>query len=236
MTQPAAISAQQRNQLRRTFRKDLKAPVAIRLFTREPSPIAIPGRDCPTCEQTRQLVEEVSDASPKITLNVHDFFGESVLAGEMGITRIPALILGEDKPARIKFYGAPLGYQMAAIVETIRFMSRGVSPLRNDTRRKLRNLTSPVHMQVIVSPEEQSGAETAFTAFAMACESDKLSVEAVQIRDFPSLARTLGVNGLPMVLINDLHRSAGRVSEEKLIEQILAAGGNPSDQGMSSAR
>ena len=236
MTQPAAISAQQRNQLRRTFRKDLKAPVAIRLFTREPSPIAIPGRDCPTCEQTRQLVEEVSDASPKITLNVHDFFGESVLAGEMGITRIPALIWGEDKPPRMKFYGAPLGYQMAAIVETIRFMSRGVSPLRNDTRRKLRSLTSPVHMQVIVSPEEQSGAETAFTAFAMACESDKLSVEAVQIRDFPSLARTLGVNALPMVLVNDLHRSAGPVSEEKLIEQILAAGGDRPDQGIASAR
>lgn len=236
MTQPPAISTQQRNQLKRTFRKDLKAPVTMHLFTREPSPIAIPGRECPTCEQTQQLIEEVAGASPKITLNLHDFFGDAAIAAEMGVSQIPALILGDDKPPRMKFYGAPLGYQMAAIVETIRFMSRGVSPLRNDTRRSLRRLTRPVHVQVIVSPEEQSGAETAYTAFAMANESDRLSVEAVQIRDFPSLARALGVNSLPLVLINDLHRLAGPVSEERLLEQILAAGVERSDQGTASAR
>ncbi|MDE2843185.1 MAG: thioredoxin family protein, partial [Chloroflexota bacterium] len=211
-------------QLRRTFRKDLKAPVTVHLFTREPSPIAIPGRECPTCEQTQQLIEEVAGASPKITLIVHDFFRESAVAGEMGVSRIPGIILGDDKQPQLKFYGAPLGYQMAAIVETIRSTSRGVSPLRNDTRRKLRGLTRPVNVQVFVSPEDQAGAESIHTAFAMARESEKLRVEAIQIRDFPSLARSLAVSALPLVLINDFHRLVGPISEDTLLEQILEAG------------
>ena len=229
MTQPAAISTQQRNQLRRTFRKDLNTPVTLQLFTREPSPIAIPGMEGTTCEQTRRLIKEVAEASPKITLILHDFIRDSALAGEMGISRVPALILGEGEPPRMKFYGAPLGYQMAAIVETIRSISRGVSPLRNDTRRKLRQLTLPVHIQVIVSPEEQTGAEAAHTAFAMAQETDNLLVDVVQIRDFPSMARSLGVNGIPQFLINDLQRLAGPVDEDQLLEQILVAGTDRSD-------
>ena len=123
MTQPPAISAQQRNQLRRTFRKDLKSPVRLRLFTRGTSPIAIPGRDCPTCEQTRQLIEEVAAASPKIDLEVHDFFADSAAAQAMAVARIPAILVGDEERPRMTFYGAPLGHQMAAIVETLRSLS-----------------------------------------------------------------------------------------------------------------
>ena len=229
MTQPPAISAQQRNQLRRTFRKDLKAPVTLRLFTRGPSPIAIPGRECPTCDQTQTLIEEVASASPKIELGVHDFFSDPATSQAMGVARIPAILIGSEDQPRVKFYGAPLGYQMAAIVETIRFLSRGVSPLQNGTRRMLRQVARPVHIQVIVSPEEQASAEAAYTAFAMARENPGIVTDAVQIRDFPSLARSLGVNSAPMALVNDFYRVLGPVTEERLLEQVLLAGRPESD-------
>ena len=41
MTQQALIQDQQKAQLKRTFRKDLKADVELRLFTQRPSPIAV---------------------------------------------------------------------------------------------------------------------------------------------------------------------------------------------------
>ena len=224
MTQPSAISAQQRNQLRRTFRKDLKSPVKLRLFTRGPSPIAIPGRECPTCGQTQQLIEEVAGASPRIELEVHDFFADAATAQAMGVARIPAILIGGDEPPRMKFYGAPLSFQMAAIVETIRSLSRGVSPLQNNTRRMLRQVARPVHIQIIVSPEDQGGAEAVYTAFAMARENSNISADALQIRDFPALARSLGVNASPVALVNEFYRVAGPVTEERLLEQVLLAG------------
>lgn len=229
MTEPSAISTQQRNQLRRTFRKDLKAPVKLRLFTRGPSPIAIPGRECPTCDQTQQLIEEVSGASPKIELELHDFFSDSKTAQAMGVARIPAILLGDEDQPRMKFYGAPLGYQMAAIIETVRSLSRGVSPLQTGTRRKLRQLASPVHIQVIVRPEDQGGAEAAYTAFAMTRESRQVSADALQIRDFPALVRSLGVSSSPMALVNDYYRVNGPVSEDRLLEQVMLAGRQGSD-------
>lgn len=228
MTQPPAISAPQRNQLRRTFRKDLKAPVKLRLFTRGPSPISIPGRECPTCDKTRQLVEEVAGASPKIEIEICDFYADAVAAQAMAVARIPAILLGDEDRPRMAFYGAPLGCSMAVIVETIRSVSRGVSPLQNNTRRMLRQVSRPVHVQVIVSPEEETGARAAFTAFAMTLENPNITVDAVQIRDFPNLARSLGVNAIPLALINEFYRVTGPVTEERLLEQALLAGANAS--------
>ena len=224
MTQSPGISAQQKAQLRRTFRKDLKATVKLRLFTQAPSPIAVPGRECPTCAQTQELIEEVASASPKIDLEVFDVFAEAVAVQEMSVARIPALLIGNEESPRMKFYGAPLGYQMAAIVESIRSVSRGVSPLTNESRRKLRQLNRPVHMQVIVSPEEQSSAEVAFTCFAMTRENHQISVDAIQIRDYPALARNLGIQSVPIVLVNEFYRVTGTITEGKLVEQAVAAG------------
>lgn len=224
MTQPPAISAQQKSQLRRTFRKDLKTPVKLRLFTRAPSPIAIPGRECPTCAQTQQLFEEIASVAPKVELQVCDYYGDPALARELAVERIPALLIGNDDAPRMKFYGAPLGFQMAAIIESIRSISRGASPLANDSRRRLRQVDRPVHVQVIVSPEEQSGAEAVFTAFSMARENHHISVDAIQIKDFPTLARGLGVQSVPLALVNDFYRLPDPITEGKLVEQVLTAG------------
>ena len=46
MTQQALIPDQEKSQIKRTFRKDLKAEVYLRLFTQRPSPITVPGRVC----------------------------------------------------------------------------------------------------------------------------------------------------------------------------------------------
>ncbi len=224
MTQPAVISPQQRNQLRRTFRKDLKAPVKLRLFTQIPSPIAIPGRDCPTCAQAELLLQEVAGASPKIELLKHDFYADPETARNLKVERIPAILMGDDEPPRMKFYGIPLGHQMAVIVETIRSLSRGVSPLANDSRRKLRQVNRPTHLQIVVSPEDQTSAETAYKVLAATRENPNLSADAIQIKDYPSLARSLGVQSIPLVLINDLYRLAGPIAETELVDQILAAG------------
>lgn len=225
MTQPATMSSQQLNQLRRTFRKDLKAPVKLLLITRTPSPISIPGRDCPSCAQTRQLLEEVAAASPKLELEVIDFYGESQAAGDLSVARIPAILIGSDDPPRMVFYGIPLAHQMAAIVETIRAVSRGTSSLQNDTRRQLRRINRQMRMQVMVTPEDQASAEAAYLAFAMARESSCLYAEAVQLRDFPTLARSLGIQGVPTVILNDFHRLTAPVNESTLVERIMLAAG-----------
>jgi alkyl hydroperoxide reductase subunit AhpF len=152
MTPQPVISEQDKTQLKRTFRKDLKARVNLKLFTQKPSSLTIPGRECLYCPQTQKLMEELAELSPKLQLEIIDFYGQPEVSRQNGVERIPALLMGSDNSPRVKFYGIPLGYELATIIENIKTISRGVSPLSMDTRKKLRQVNQPVHIQVFVMP------------------------------------------------------------------------------------
>ncbi len=109
MRQPM-IADRDKAQLKRIFRKDLTKEVTIRLFTQKPSPVTVPGRECRYCPETQQIMEELSALSPKVHLDVVDFYQEPQRAREAGATRIPAIILGAKGDSRAKFYGIPTGY------------------------------------------------------------------------------------------------------------------------------
>ncbi len=152
MQQQPVISEQDKAQLKRTLRKELKAEVTVRLFSQKPSLLTIPGRHCPYCPQTQRLLEELVGLSPKLHLEVIDFYEQPQVAREHRVTRIPAIELSKDGSAGVKFYGIPSGYELATIIEGIKTISRGVSPLSMDARKKLRQVNQPVHIQVFVTP------------------------------------------------------------------------------------
>ena len=102
--------------------------------------------------QTQQLMEELTALSPKLHLEVYDSYSRSEEREKYGVERIPAIVMGEDGDARLKFYGIPMGYEFATIIEDVKTLSRGVSPLTMDTRKKLRKVNQPVHIQVFVTP------------------------------------------------------------------------------------
>ena len=223
MQQPI-ISDRDKSQLKRSFRKDLKGLVQLRLFTQRQSVIAIPGRECPYCPQTQQLMEELAGLSPKINLETIDFYGEAHLARDAGVTRIPAVVLSNDSNSRAKFYGSPMGYEVTTIVDGIKSISRGVSPLSMDTRKKLRQVNQDVHIQVFVTPADANCPGLARLAHAMALDCPFIAGDVVDIQEFPALSRTYGVRSVPYTVINEYIRFAGAVTESQLLEKVLQAG------------
>jgi glutaredoxin-like protein len=222
--QQSLISEQDKTQLRRTFRKDLKRQVQLRLFTQRQSLLTIPGRECPYCPQTEQLMEELAGLTPKVELETVDFYGQPDVAKEQGVTRIPAIVLSADGSARVKFYGAPMGYEMATIVEDIKTISRGVSPLSMDTRKKLRQLNQDVHIQVFVTPTCTFCPGMARLAHAVALESPRVTSDVIEIQEFPALGQTYGVRSVPLTVINEHIRFTGAVTETQFIEKVMEAG------------
>ena len=146
------IVDREKEDLKREFRKELKNEVTIRLFTQGSSLLTVPGRECRTCPQTQQLMEELTSLSTKLHLEVYDFYSQTEERTSYGVERIPAIVMGDDDNARLKFYGMPAGNEFAVIIEDIKTLSRGVSPLTMDTRKKLRKINQPVHVQVFVTP------------------------------------------------------------------------------------
>jgi alkyl hydroperoxide reductase subunit AhpF len=107
---------------------------------------------CETCPEARGLVEEVASLSDKIDLEVRNLAVDRERAAELRIARVPALavLAGEDRG--IRFYGTPSGYEFGTLIETIQDLSAGRIDLKPETIEGLKALSSPVHLQVFVTP------------------------------------------------------------------------------------
>jgi len=146
------ISEKDQQTLKDRFRRELKNDVTIRLFTQRTLGLTIPGRECPHCDDTQRLLEEVTSLSRKLHLEIKDFYSQTEEAREAGVDRIPAIIMTAKDACNVKFYGIPMGYEFSTIVEDLIILSRGVSPLALETRKKLKRVKDDVHIQVFVTP------------------------------------------------------------------------------------
>ncbi|MDA1129481.1 MAG: thioredoxin family protein [Chloroflexi bacterium] len=228
MTQQTLIPDQEKSQLKRTFRKDLKADVHLRLFTQRPSPIAVPGGECRYCLQTQQMLEELAALSPKVHLETIDILAQPEMALEEGITKVPTIAFGAKDGAKngpkLRFVGIPMGYQMAVVIENIRTISRGVSPLSMDTRKKLRQINQPVHIQVFVTPSSAQCPSVARLAHALALENQNITADVIEIEEFTALGQRYGVRSVPLTVVNELTQIAGVVTESEFVEKIIQCG------------
>jgi glutaredoxin-like protein len=222
--QQTSIPDQEKATLKRTFRKDLKGEVALRLFTQMPSPIAIPGRECKYCPQTQQMMEELASLSPKLNLETVDFYAEPDLAEEYGITRIPALVIGSKTGSRVRFFGIPAGYELGMIIEDIKTISNGTTPLSMDTRKRLRAINSPVHIQVFVTPDSVYCPSMARLSHALAMANEHITADVIELQEFPALGNKYGIRSVPLTVINDYTQAVGVVLEPELVAKVVEAG------------
>jgi len=149
----AIIRERDRKVLEKHFAENLRAEVKVTLFTQAASRIIVPGElECPACEETRALLEEVAQVNDKIKLEIHDFRAEKEVASQRGVDKIPAILLQGKKPDSVRFFGIPSGYEFTTLVEDLIDVSRGETALSTETKQALSALTQEVHIQVFVTP------------------------------------------------------------------------------------
>ena len=124
--------------------KGIEKDVKIVMFTQE--------IECPHCEMTRTILEEVSGLSEKLSLEVHDFVAEADLAKKYGVDKIPATLILGDKDYGIHFYGVPAGYEFNVLVEDIMDVGKRDPELSKEVMAELDKIDRPVHLQVLISP------------------------------------------------------------------------------------
>ena len=147
------ISPQDRQTLEERFRKELKRKITLRLFTSQlAGQLFVPGRECPTCTQTQQILEELASLSPLLELEMVDFYNQSQTARESGVERIPAIVVTRGENTGVKYYGMPSGYEFVTIIESAIELSKPRTSLSADTRKKLQLVDEDVHIQVFVTP------------------------------------------------------------------------------------
>jgi len=123
---------------------EMRSAVTLRYFTQE--------LECEFCRETHDLLQELSALDNKIKLEVFDFKKNADEASKYKIDKIPATMVVNSSDVGIRFYGIPAGYEFSSLLEAIVMVSEGESGLSQESKRFLKELKSPVHLQVFVTP------------------------------------------------------------------------------------
>ena len=113
---------------------------------------------CETCLQTRQILDELPALSDKIAIEEVNFVLEQEKAALYGIDRVPAIVvIGQDaaggaRDSRIRFLGAPSGYEFISLVQAVLLVGRRGSNLDEASRERVAAVAKPTTIQVFTTP------------------------------------------------------------------------------------
>jgi alkyl hydroperoxide reductase subunit AhpF len=141
-----ALLSEQDRQLLRGHLADLEHDVTLLLFTQ-----TIGGPE--TGLIARQILDELSDLSERIRIEEVNFVLDKERADRHGIDKIPAIVVlrdGED--TRMRFFGAPAGYEFMSLVEAVILAGGEDSGLSNESKQLVASVTEPISIDVFVTP------------------------------------------------------------------------------------
>jgi alkyl hydroperoxide reductase subunit AhpF len=113
---------------------------------------------CETCLQTRQILDELPLLSDKIAIDELNLVLDKEKAQQFGIDRVPAIAITYDdetqqsRDTRIRFLGAPAGYEFISLVQAVLLAGGRAANLKPETVARLAAVDKPVTMQVFTTP------------------------------------------------------------------------------------
>ncbi|MDD8020379.1 MAG: thioredoxin family protein [Acidobacteriota bacterium] len=223
------LNQEVRDFARKKLEAEMVEPVELAYFTVEKSQLIVPGQpalpDCLYCQETRQLLEELSGLSDKIKLSVYDIIKEAGQAAKLGIDKVPAMAIIKGKDTGIRFFGVPSGYEFMSLLEALVDTSRGQTELSPETKEALKKLNREVNIQIFVTPTCPYCPMAVRLGHQMALESPFIRAAMIEASEFPELAQKYEVMGVPKSIFNETLSLEGAVPEDIYLEHILKATG-----------
>ena len=163
------IAEKDRSTVRDVLARELVEDVELLLFTRGRSRLFVPGRQaCLTCEETRELLDELVSLSDKLHLTTCDVDADPATAVLYNVSAVPTVIVRrhtaetdtaprpdtapDETGANVRFLGMPGGYEFSTLLADIVDLSKGRTDLSAEAQAAVRALDTPVHIQVFVTP------------------------------------------------------------------------------------
>ncbi len=199
----------------------LKEPVKVLFFGSQ--------NNCQYCDDTQQLLEEVTSLSEELSLNVYDVEKDAEVAARYQVDKAPGIVVAAQNGDEIvdygiRYAGIPSGHEFSSLITDLIQVSGRDSGLQEETRAFLRDLKEPVHMMVFVTPSCPYCPRAVVLAHQMAMESPMVQAEMIEAMEFPELSNRFRVSGVPHTSINmGKGTVVGAVPEAHLVQQLQTA-------------
>jgi alkyl hydroperoxide reductase subunit AhpF len=141
-----ALLSDQDREVVRSHLASLAHDVKLLLFTQ-----TIGGPE--TALIARQILDELTGLNERLSVEEVNFVLDKERAARFGIDKIPAIVVlrdGED--TRIRFFGAPAGYEFMSLIEAVILAGGDDSGLTPESKRLVASIETPTAIEVFVTP------------------------------------------------------------------------------------
>ena len=176
----------------------------------------------------RQIVEEVASLSDRISVEEVNFVLDREKSTQFGIDRIPAIVLLRDgADTRMRFLGAPAGYEFSSLIESIVLAGTDDSGLTAESKRLIaEKATEPLEIRVFVTPTCPHCPRAVTLAHRMAVESPNISATCVEASEFHDLSRQYRGTGVPKTVSSGGAEILGALPEDEFVAGLLEGQAN----------
>ena len=220
----ALLSEQDRETVRKHL-AEITHPVTLLFFTQT---IGGPA----TSAITKQILDELAGLCDRLAVEEVNFVLEKERAAQYGIEGVPAIALlrgGQD--TRMRFLGAPAGYEFMSLIEAVLLAGSDDSGLSDESKKLVaEHVTGPIDIKVFVTPTCPHCPRAVTLAHKLAVESPHIRAACVEATEFMDLSRKYRVTGVPKTVVNDTVEILGAVPEDAFVRSVVLPPGSGGDE------
>jgi glutaredoxin-like protein len=211
-----ALLSEQDRQTLRTHLAEIADPVTLLFFTQT---IGSPE----TALIARRILDEIAGLSEHVSIEEVNFILEKDRSAALGITDVPAIaVLKRDVDTRIRFLGAPAGYEFMSLIDAIVLAGGSDSGLSQESKTLIaEHVAEPLDIKVFVTPTCPHCPRVVTLAHRMAFEHPRIHATCIEATEFIDLSRQYRVTGVPKTVVNGTIEILGAVSEETFVRTVL---------------
>jgi glutaredoxin-like protein len=210
----ALLSPRDENTVR-TRLADLGHRVTLLFFTQT---IGAPE----TVRVAKRVLSELVELSPLVQLEEVNLILDRERAAQYGVEHVPAVVLLRDgADTRIRFLGAPAGYEFMSLVDAVALAGASDSGLQESSKALIaERVTAPLDIKVFVTPTCPYCPRAVTMAHRMAVEHPLITATCVEATEFPELTRRYHVTGVPKTVAGTAE-VMGALPEDQFVEGLL---------------
>jgi len=173
----------------------------------------------------KQVLDEIVSLNDHVSLEEVNFVLEQDRARQYGVEQIPTIVLLKgDRDTRIRFLGAPAGYEFMSLIEAVILAGTNDSGLTPESRALVAaHVTTPLEIQVFVTPTCPHCPRAVTLAHRLAVESPMITASCVEATEFMDLSRKFRVTGVPKTIVNGSIEILGALPEDQFVRTVVAA-------------
>ena len=191
----------------------LAAPVRLVFFTQR--------HPCATCREQQRLLEDLTELSDKLRLEIHRLEDDAELAETLGIDKVPGLAVLGTRDYGVRFFGVTEGYELDSLLVAMERVARGESDLPPRLEDWVRRIDTPLHLEILVTLTCPYCPRMVHLAHQLAIANDHIRADMVNAPEFPQLIQRYEVSGVPLTVVDGRPAFEGALPPEDAVLEIL---------------